>query len=502
MKTLSGFDSKDPKFDKLKYIRQLRGVVKWKNTNRGNGSIIWATGVGKTVSAIVAHNKIAKVKGRELKTIVIVPRTPLKIQWESNLRKAGATNFTVYVINTVSLNTAFRDNCNLLILDEAHLFVSEQFRNVFNTISYNHLMPLTATPERLDGEEKYLFTKAPIADFISQKEAIEKGWISNFIQFNLAVPVTRKEVETLNEYNRQVSSTMRRFEGFENMRDSMSQKGAEAFLRMTKGSTYKIEQSEVVAVIREAVKGMQITRERKSFLDNTYHKQQTVYDLIKSFPVRTVVFSESVSFSSSLKDLINKDLGNISVDYHSKLEGENYTEVKEKRYKQETPCAKFIQKLKDDGITYKLDPNTYTVKWNVIKKRSGTKVGELNLKDFLQKRKRVLLAAKAVDQGMDDDTIVLGIDASRTANPTQAQQRTGRVARNYSSNGQKAIKVFVNLYVPDWNVPRSSDEKKLRQCQAKTDESTIHWVDDLDELKEKLKELLGTRKDESFTEFN
>ena len=59
MITLSGFDSDHEKFDKLKYIRQLRGVVKWKQA-KGKGTLEWATGVGKTVAAQIVLNKMRK----------------------------------------------------------------------------------------------------------------------------------------------------------------------------------------------------------------------------------------------------------------------------------------------------------------------------------------------------------------------------------------------------------------------------------------------------------
>ena len=59
-------------------------------------------------------------------------------------------------------------------------------------------------------------------------------------------------------------------------------------------------------------------------------------------------------------------------------------------------------------------------------------------------------------------------------------------------DGKDAVKIYVNLYIPDWSVPNSRDEKKLRQCQAKNSESVV-WVDDIHELKLMLKKILTDR---------
>jgi superfamily II DNA or RNA helicase len=181
MKTLSGFDSRHPKFDKRKYLRQLRGVVKWKK-NKGKGSLEWATGVGKTVAAQIVINKMKKKS-----VIVVVPTIQLRKQWEKLMKdNCPDAHVDVYVVNTIALKTEYY-KYDLLIVDEIHKMAADQFSTIFRKISYKWLLGLTATMERLDGKHTLLQEKAPTCDIITQKEAIENGWISDFIEFNLAV---------------------------------------------------------------------------------------------------------------------------------------------------------------------------------------------------------------------------------------------------------------------------------------------------------------------------
>jgi len=75
------------------------------------------------------------------------------------------------------INTAIKNNydCDLLILDECHLFASDQFRQIFTNVSYKFILCLTGTLERLDGKEKVIKQYAPVCDVITLKEAEANG---------------------------------------------------------------------------------------------------------------------------------------------------------------------------------------------------------------------------------------------------------------------------------------------------------------------------------------
>ena len=57
--------------------------------------------------------KSTKHKGR---TIIVVPTTPLKNQWEQVMKKLGLyVNIEVHVINTVALTDGFYRDCELFV---------------------------------------------------------------------------------------------------------------------------------------------------------------------------------------------------------------------------------------------------------------------------------------------------------------------------------------------------------------------------------------------------
>lgn len=130
------------------------------------------TGFGKTVTAI---NMASKIK---LKTLISVPKTPLLGQWESEVRKF-AKNASVEVMVPAKIKTLLRkklgeeadppdfcivNSCNihkipgtwlahygLLVVDEAHLQMTEgSFTNLLK-VTPRYIVGVTATPYREDG---------------------------------------------------------------------------------------------------------------------------------------------------------------------------------------------------------------------------------------------------------------------------------------------------------------------------------------------------------------
>lgn len=53
--------------------------------------------------------------------------------------------------------------------------VSEQMRRIFDCVTYNMILCLTGTLERLDGKEILLQQYAPVCDTITMKEALSNG---------------------------------------------------------------------------------------------------------------------------------------------------------------------------------------------------------------------------------------------------------------------------------------------------------------------------------------
>jgi superfamily II DNA or RNA helicase len=494
-KTMIGYDTSLSQFDSIKYIRQLRAVVKWKN-NKARATIEAATGFGKSAIALIVIAKLFKKSPELLRhggsVLVVVPTITLQKQWLSILKKANLKQTEVLVINTVALQEGFTRNVDLLILDEIHLFAADKFVRIFSRVGYTWLLGLTATMDRLDGKHRLLQKVAPICDTITQKEAILRGWISDFIEFNLAVPITRKESEEQVNLGKTIRYYMSRFGDFDKMLACMDKRNASQYVQFYNHGRPIDQHIQPSEVVKWATLGLRAIHKRKNFLDTTEHKIKAAIELIKEFDVRTITFSQSTTFADTLAKNFDKTKCTV---YHSNIASEIRVIQKKKAYKSKIASQKAKLKLEEQGydVNIEFKSGEYVLRWKYEKSVSGIKIANENIQRFLSKQVNILTTAKALDQGFDDDTILLGIDASRSESPTQHTQRTGRVARNLKlPDGSFAVKVYVNLYIPDWSVPGSRDEQKLRKCQSKNFENVV-WVDDFEQLREFLDLILNKR---------
>jgi superfamily II DNA or RNA helicase len=484
MLTMTGFDTDNPDFDPVKYIRQLRCIVRWKKCG-ARATIEAATGFGKTTMAFIAIKKMMTLKSLTYNksVLVVVPTTKLKQQWRKNLDKIGLQHVEVQVINTVSLTEGFKRQVDLLIMDEVHLFAADKFRRVFERVQYSWLLGLTATLERMDGKCELLRQKAPTCDVITQKEAVLKGWIADFIEFNLAVPINRREAEAQVSMGKQIRYYMSKFDDFYHMLSCMHKGNATRYAQQCN--------KEPGEVLKWATQGIRLVHARKNFLDTTEHKIDAAVELIQEFGVRTITFSQATAFAEKVAERLGKDCR----QYHTQIESETRMIAKKKEYVRKTSAVAFMEKQQKLGYKAWVKPrkDKFLVTWKVPKSISGSKIADENVDLFEKGKIKYLVSAKALDQGFDVPDVMLGVDGSRSENPTQHTQRTGRVARNFLlPNGKYARKVYVNLCIPDWCVANSRDEQKLRKCQSKNPDNVV-WVNDLEELKEMLNAILIKR---------
>ena len=476
MKTLLGIPLKD--MDVLKYIMQLRCVITWMNTG-AKGTMEAATGFGKSIIACIAIYKMTK--GSTNRTaLVIVPTIQLKAQWEGVLEATGLSSYTtVLVVNTVALNTKIY-NVDLLIIDEIHLMAADKFSRIFTNVKYNWILGLTATIDRLDGKEVYLKRYAPVVVSIPQKTAIERGWINDFLEINVPVFLTRAENSALQDISKQIRSYAAKFGDFDLMRQCMNSEKAVAYAQQYYPLQDPKEKGKEIA--RDAVQGQRCVRARQDFLYKTEHKVAATVDLINEFGLRTITFSQSTQFADEVK----AGVGKRAVSYHSNLETVVRMVTKTKTYKTMSAARKFATSKGVNDVTGIVGKG-YEVSWKEPKKMGALSLRKEALTRFLEPKYTsvdVMCTAKALDQGFDDPTVVLGVDASRSSNPTQHTQRTGRIARNYTyPDGTAKRGIYVNFYIP-----QSRDEDWLRKCQKNS--SDVVEVADLDECITLIKKII------------
>lgn len=94
--------------------RQKDGLRCWIKNNC-KGTLVWATGVGKTNAALMAIKTLLS-KNNNLNVLIVVPTDGLQKQWIKNIDIHGLQfNCNVAIINTVSKHQYC---CDLLIIDK------------------------------------------------------------------------------------------------------------------------------------------------------------------------------------------------------------------------------------------------------------------------------------------------------------------------------------------------------------------------------------------------
>ncbi len=273
--------------------RQLEGVQKW-ITNNCIGCFNFPTGSGKTYTAILA---IKKVEPKSI--IVVVPTIILKDQWINELIKNNIVNYQVLVINTASKKEL---DCDLLIVDEWHISAANTFREIYEGIVYDKLLTLTATVERLDGEEDFLLDICPIVDVITLKECLDNKWISSYQVYNLAVPFSESEQLLYNKANSA-------FRYYAMLLGGNSFDTAKQWL--ANGTK---EQKGQASAYYNAM------RNRKKCITDNSNKAKITINIVNRFSSSYgIIFSESISFANE----VSNALCNCCVSIHSKMTKKN-----------------------------------------------------------------------------------------------------------------------------------------------------------------------------------
>ena len=158
------------KFDHVK-LRENQEIVKTEAMEylNKNGSVMISTytGFGKTITAI----KLASII--KLPTMVITKGKTLIDQWRNDLELFSSDckcqilttstkikpNLNFYIVNAINvekLDLTFLESIGLVIIDEAHLIMSDILSRSLLYLTPRYVIGLTATPYRYDSYNKLL----------------------------------------------------------------------------------------------------------------------------------------------------------------------------------------------------------------------------------------------------------------------------------------------------------------------------------------------------------
>lgn len=274
--------------------RQSLCVEKFRK-NKGVGTLLAATGFGKTFTSLVIIQKTLK-KNPKATTLIIVPTENLKNQWEYKINQLGLKNCTVMVVNTGCKVT---DYYTLVILDEVHMYGGDVFSGVFK-IPRKFLLGLTATIDPYSPAKHLIDLYCPVVDKVTMQECKEHGWVADYEVYNLQVDLTpeeKKEYAKADYVFRKAEQQLGgRFEAFETA-------------NIWKES-HDVDKKKVAFLYWSSM------QKRRKVLINSVNKINTAIRIAERFKdKKTLIFSESIKVASQIKE----SLGERCLIYHSKL---------------------------------------------------------------------------------------------------------------------------------------------------------------------------------------
>ncbi|MFF5722864.1 DUF3427 domain-containing protein [[Kitasatospora] papulosa] len=172
---------------------------------RSRNLLVAATGTGKTVMAALDYKHLRKKLGRDLRLLFVAHRKEILEQslrvYQNVLVDANFGELflsgevpadwnhvfaSVQSLNARSLELLTPDHFDVIVIDEFHHGTSKTYRRIMAHFTPQELLGLTATPERMDGENILdEFFDGRIAAEMRLWEALENELLSPFHYFGI-----------------------------------------------------------------------------------------------------------------------------------------------------------------------------------------------------------------------------------------------------------------------------------------------------------------------------
>jgi len=481
--------------DVSKSARQEKGAGQWQHSDKfgskapGIGTMWYPTGMGKTFTALnYIVNPLLDKRPTSI-VIILVHRDELKKQWKDRIGKfVHRRHRSQIVVQTVQyyIKHQTRTKCDLLIVDEVHKFYGADYFTYVNgdNIGWKYLLCLTATYTDKDGRHKQLEDiGCHVTDHITEQEALDNGWISKYIEYNLAVKMTNEEVIRYKEICEFVDNNLSKFgkHSFDGANKCLNGKTIEkdGIVKEYTGFDYCLmwanangwrkpkfdevlteEQISINAMwnpnvimgyAKNSFKGI---RERVKFTNECLSKMNTVIDIIEKFKEYKIMsFSESTTFANRLSKKLNTKNPDSCVVFHSQLNS---------------------RPLKDDKGKYILYGKT-AKKAGEVKLFGLKTLKKVYIEKFVNNEVRVLSTAKVLDEGFDCEDIQVAIISSRSRNYNQQKQRKGRAIRVLPEAPDDYV-LIINPFLEG-----TKDQEALVAAQSKST-NNITWVHSIDQI--------------------
>ena len=394
------------------YRWQSECLEKWiEHQCRGIAHVV--TGAGKTRLALMAVEHLQRCVEQPLHTIIIVPSCALMEQWVRelkntfgncrNIARVGGgfcgdadAEILVMVVNTARQvlpqrrNTLLaKDHAILLICDECHHYASKENRKIFSGITpdihHYYTLGLSATPY-CEGFETVL--KPSLGEVIfryGHEDARKDQIIAPFIFEQIAVSLNGTEAESYAHLSHEISAVYKKL--FDCHRTLPELPSPDFFPALNRLRDRGDELSQLL---------FNLMMQRKRLVLEAGSRINCAEKLVEALPEdhRIIIFCERISQTEALYSLLEHKFRRQIGKYHS------------------------------------------------------ARASELNRRDMREYKSgsiRIMVACKALDEGIDVPEADVAIVVSGTAVERQHIQRLGRILRR-SADGDK-LGVLYYLYV-------------------------------------------------------
>ena len=205
LKLIRPFDYQQEILERLQVEREVRGH--WRNL------VVAATGTGKTVMAASDYKAFAQSHERA-RLLFIAHREEILRQSLLTYRQVlndynfgekwyggeEPTNYEHVFASKDTLNNRLAnlqlpaDYYDYIVIDEVHHAAASTYRNILNYFKPKILLGLTATPERMDGEDITQDFDGTISAEIRLDDALNKGLLAPFYYYGITDSVDYSEV--------------------------------------------------------------------------------------------------------------------------------------------------------------------------------------------------------------------------------------------------------------------------------------------------------------------
>ena len=179
--------------NKIRDDKQKKALNNWASNNY-IGSIIAGTGFGKSRCAILASSHVLDSLGGN-KIFLLVPTIQLQDQFRDEFHKWDLEHCldNVEILCYQSAYKLQNNHYDLVICDEIHLGLSEQYRKFFDNNTYDKILCMTATlPEEYEYKQ-ILSTLAPTVYKITLDQCVSLGIVSPYNIYCKPVALTSTE---------------------------------------------------------------------------------------------------------------------------------------------------------------------------------------------------------------------------------------------------------------------------------------------------------------------